>query len=126
MKEMIVFKLTMYVLPEKHLEIMQTLLAIIEPTAKKAGCLNFGVFCDIEDKNRFSLLGEWKTRENLDHHIASHQFSVLLGTQALLSKPLQIQIFTVSQSEGMDAIHTVRNNKKSNMSPTDGHRGPIR
>ena len=123
---MIVFKVTMNVLPEKHLEIMQTLLAIIEPTAKKAGCLNFGVFCDIEDKNRFSLLGEWKTRENLDHHIASYQFSVLLGTQALLCKPLQTQIFTVSQSEGMDAIHTVRNNKKSNISPTDRRRGPIR
>ena len=74
----------MNVIPEKQLEIMQTLLPMIEPTAKKAGCLSFGVFCDIEDKNRFSLLGEWKTRKDLDHHLASHQFSVLLGTKALL------------------------------------------
>ena len=48
---MIVFKITMNVIPEKQLEIMQTLLAMIEPTAKKAGCLSFGVFSDIEDKN---------------------------------------------------------------------------
>jgi quinol monooxygenase YgiN len=123
---MIVFKVTMNVLPEKHLEIMQTLLAMIEPTAKTAGCLSFGVYCDIENKNRFSLLGEWKTRENLDHHIASAQFSVLLGTQALLYKPLQTQIFTVSQSEGMDAIHTVRNNNKSKLSATDRHGRLIR
>ena len=123
---MIIVRITMNVLPEKQLEVMQTLLSMIEPTGKEAGCLNYAVSCDIEDKSLFSLLGEWKTRENLDHHIASYQFSVLLGTQALLCKPLQTQIFTVSQSEGMDAIHTVRNNKKSNISPTDRRRGPIR
>jgi len=123
---MIVFKITMNVIPEKQLEIMQTLLAMIEPTAKKAGCISFGVFCDIEDKNRFSLLGEWETREKLDHHIASHQFSVLLGTQALLCKPLETRIFTVSRSEGMDAVHSVRDHKKSNKSPPDGQRSLIK
>ncbi len=65
---MIVFRITMNVIPEKQLEIIQTLLPMIEPTAKKAGCISFGVFCDIEDKNRFSLLGEWETREALNHH----------------------------------------------------------
>lgn len=116
---MVVFRITMNVIPEKHLEIMQTLLSMIEPTAKKPGCLSFGVFYDIEDQNRFSLLGEWQTREDLDRHIASYQFSVLLGTKALLCEPLEIQVFTVSHSEGMDAIHTIRNNKKSNISASD-------
>ncbi len=105
---MIVVRIDMNVIPEKHLEIMQTLLPMIEPTAKKSGCLSFGIFCDIEDKNRFNLLGEWETREALDQHIASHQFSVLLGTKALLCEPLEIQIFTVSGSEGISAVHSVR------------------
>ena len=108
MQEMIVFRINMNVIPEKHLEITQTLLSMIEPTEKKAGCLRFGVFCDIENKNRFSLLGEWETREALDRHIASHQFSVLLGTKVLLSEPLEVQIFTVSGSEGMNAVHSAR------------------
>ncbi len=109
MKIMTVFRITMNGIPEKHLEIMQTLLPMIGPTAKKAGCLSFRVFCDIEDKNRFSLQGEWETRKELEQHIASHQFSVLMGTRALLAEPLDIQIFTVSRSEGMDAISRVRN-----------------
>lgn len=117
---MVVFRITMNVIPEKHLEIMQTLLSMIEPTARKPGCLSFGVFCDIEDQNRFILLGKWQTREDLDRHIASYQFSVLLGTNALLCEPLEILIFTVSHSEGMEAIHTIRNNKKSNISASDG------
>jgi quinol monooxygenase YgiN len=87
---MIIVRITMNVLPEKYLEFTQTLLSLIEPSGKEAGCLNYAVFCDIEDKNRFNLLEEWKTREALDHHIMSHRFGVLLGTKALLCEPLQM------------------------------------
>ena len=106
---MIVVRITMNPIPEKQLEVMQTLLSMIEPASKEAGCLSYSVFCDIEDKNRFSLLEEWQTREDLDQHIATHRFGALLGTKALLSEPLEIQIHTVSQSEGMEAINAVRN-----------------
>jgi quinol monooxygenase YgiN len=98
----------MNVLPEKQLEVTQTLLSMIEPTGKEAGCLSYTVFCDIEDKNRFSLLEEWESREDLDHHIRSHRFGVLLGTKTLLCEPPTIQIHTVSQMEGMEAIHAAR------------------
>ena len=105
---MIVVRITMNVLPEKQKELVQTLLSMIEPTGKEAGCLSYAVFCDIEDKNRFSLLEEWETREDLDHHLRSDRFSVLLGTKCLLCEPLKIQIFTVSDSEGIEAVNSVR------------------
>jgi len=108
---MIFFRITMNVFPEKQLEVMQTLLSMIEPTGKEAGCLSYSVFCDIEDKNRFSLLEEWESRENLDHHIMSHRFGALLGTKTLLCEPPKIQIHTVSQSEGMEAINAVRSKR---------------
>jgi quinol monooxygenase YgiN len=105
---MIFVRITMNVLPEKQLEVTQTLISLIEPTGKEAGCLSYAVFCDIEDKNRFSVLEEWESREDLDHHIRSHRFGVLLGTKALLRAPPKIQIHTVSQMEGIQAIHAVR------------------
>ena len=105
---MIVVRITMIVLPEKQLEVMQTLLSMIGPTGKEAGCQSYAVFCDIEDKNLFSLLEEWETREDLDHHIKSHRFGVLLGTKTLLCEPPTIQIHTVSQSEGMEAVDILR------------------
>jgi len=98
----------MNVLPEKQLEVMQTLLSMIEPTGKEAGCLSYVVFCDIEDKSLFSLLEEWETRKDLDHHIKSHRFGVLLGIKTLLCEPPKIQIHTISQSEGMEAIDAAR------------------
>jgi hypothetical protein len=87
--------------------------------------MSYGVFCDIEDENRFSLLEEWETREDLDHHIASNRFGVLLGTKALLCKPCGNRIHTVSHAEGIDAIHSVRR-KKANLSPTDGQRSLVK
>ena len=108
---MIIVRITMNVLPEKQLEVTQTLLSMIEPTGKEAGCLSYAVFCDIEDKNRFSLLEEWETREDLDHHIRSHRFGALLGSKTLLCEPPKIQINTVSQSEGMEAIDAARDKR---------------
>lgn len=105
---MIVLRVTLDVIPEKQLEVVQTLLSMIEPAGKEAGCLNYAVFCDIEDKNRFSMLGEWETRENLDHHLMSHRFGALLGAKSLLGAPMKIRIHTVSQSEGMEAIKAAR------------------
>ena len=108
---MIIVRITMNVLPEKQLEFTQTLLSMIEPTEKEAGCLNYAVFCDIEDKNRFNLLEEWETRKDLDHHIRSHRFGILLGTRTLLSEPPKIQINTVTRSEGMEAVDAVRSKR---------------
>jgi len=106
---MVMIRITMRALMEKHKEVMQTLLSIIEPTGKEKGCLSYHVFQDIENRNLFSLLGEWNTREDLDCHIKSDRFGVLLGTKSLLHEPLSIQIHTVSDSEGMDMVNALRN-----------------
>jgi quinol monooxygenase YgiN len=108
---MIVVRIIMNVLPEKQKEVMQTLLSMIEPPGKDSGYLSYGIFCDIENKNVFNLISEWKTREDLNDHIKSYRFSVLLGTKSLLSEPPQILIHTVSDSEGMEAIDAVRSKR---------------
>lgn len=108
---MIIVRITMNSLMEKRTEVMQTLLSMIEPTENRQGCLSCHVLRDVEDKNVFSLIQEWKTREDLNHHIKSDQFSVLLGTKSLLCEPQQIEIHTVSRSEGMEITHATRNKR---------------
>lgn len=108
---MIIVRIAMNVLPENQKEVMQTLLSMIESTGKERGCLSHHVFRDIEDENVFSLIDEWETREDLDQHIRSAKFGVLLGTKSLLCEPLKIQIFTVSHSEGIEAIDAVRSKR---------------
>jgi quinol monooxygenase YgiN len=109
---MIVVRIIMNVLPEKQKEVLQTLISMIETMGKEKGCLSYQVFRDIENQNVFSLLAEWNTRANLDHHIKSDRFGILLGTRSLLCEPLKIKIFTVSDSEGIEAVNSVRNKKE--------------
>lgn len=108
---MIMVQITLQVLPEKHLELQQTLLSLIEPTMKEPGCLRYAILGDIRNTNSFSLLGEWKSREDLDHHLRSPRFGVLLGAKTLLCEPQKIWIHTVSHSEGMEAVQTARNKR---------------
>ena len=105
---MIIVRITMNALIEKRTEVMQTLLSMIEPTETGRGCLSCRISRDIEGKNVFSLIEEWETREDLDDHIKSDRFSVLLGTKSLLCEPPQIEIHTVSHSEGMETVNAAR------------------
>jgi quinol monooxygenase YgiN len=104
----IIVRISMNALPEKRTEVMQTLLSMIEPMENERGCRGCHLLRDIEDKNVFSLIEEWETREDLDNHIKSYRFCVLLGTKSLLCESPQIEIHTVSHSEGIEAINDVR------------------
>ena len=105
---MIVVRITMNVLPEKQKELVQTLLSMIELTEMEAGCLSFALFCNMEDQNLLNLLEEWQTRKALNQHLRSDIFGVLLGTKSLLIEPHGIHIYTIGQSEGMEAVHSAR------------------
>jgi len=104
----IIVRITLNALIEKRTEVMQTLLSMIEPTENERGCLSCQVLRDIEDKNVFSLIEHWKSREDLNGHIMSDRFSVLLGTKSLLCEPPQIEIHTVSHSEGIETVNAAR------------------
>ena len=96
---MIIVRITMNVHPEKRKEVMQTLLSMLEPTRQEKGCLGHNVFLNIEDENYVSIIGEWETREDLDRHMGSDRFGILLGTKSLLKEKQRILIYTISHSE---------------------------
>ena len=105
---MIVVKIVMNVFPEKQKELVQTLLSMIGPMEKEAGCLSYALFCNMEDKNILNLLEEWQSRKDLDQHLQSDMFGVLLGTKSLLIEPHRIHIYTINQTEGMEAVHNAK------------------
>jgi len=106
-------RITMNVISEKKKELVQTILSMNGALKKEAGCMNCTLFVNIEDQNHLTLFEDWKTRKDLDHHLQSEMFGVLLGTKSLLVEPLEIQIFSVSGSEGIEAVNSVRKTKKA-------------
>jgi len=105
---MIAVRITLDVLPEKQLELIQTLFSLIKPVGKEHGCKIYKVYRDIKDENNFCLFEEWETREDLEQHIKTLRFKVLLGTKTLLRKPPEIRIYTVSRTQGMEAVTAIR------------------
>jgi quinol monooxygenase YgiN len=105
---MFIVRITMIALPEKRKEIMQTLLSMVETAGLEEGCLRYDGFLDLRDDKAFSLIGEWATREDMNRHIRSERFSVLLGTKSLLAQPLDINIHTVSHLEGVQVLQRLR------------------
>ena len=110
---MIIVKIMLNALSDKHLEVTQTLLSLIKPVGRETGCRNYTVFCDLHDQNRFCMIGEWETRKDLDRHLRSSEFSVLLGIKPLLRELLNIHIYTVSHLQGMEAVEAVRTKRIS-------------
>ena len=111
---MIIVRITMHVLPEKQKELVQTLLSLMPPMKKKAGCLSYAILCDVNDKNLICVLEEWESRKMLDQHLKSDLFGVLLGSKSLLCHSHGIQIYTVQQEEGMKAVLAVRSKRQEN------------
>jgi quinol monooxygenase YgiN len=105
---MVIVIIKMKALPEKWLELKQSLLALAEPTRKEKGCLSHDVFQDIENDNGLSLIDVWENREDLDDHLRSDTFTVLMGTRYLLNRPPEITMSEVSHSSGWEAVEAVR------------------
>jgi quinol monooxygenase YgiN len=105
---MIILKITMNVLSEKKKELSQTLLSMMEAMEKAEGCLRCTLYSDIEDKSLLMLLEEWRNRKDLDHHLRSEIFGVLLGTKSLLNEPHELDIYTIHQAESYEAVLAAR------------------
>jgi quinol monooxygenase YgiN len=94
----------MKVLPEKRMELSQTIVLLIGSIRTEKGC-NRCDFCQsIEDENRLFLLEEWDTQENLMSHLKSERFRVLRGAMNLLREPHEMVFHTVFHPAEMEEI----------------------
>jgi quinol monooxygenase YgiN len=101
---MVLLILRMKVLPEKYMELSQTIALLIGSIRTEEGCSRCEFCQSTEDENRLFLLEEWKTRENLMTHLKSRRFSVLRGAMALLREPCEMVFHTVFHPVEMEEI----------------------
>jgi len=94
--------------PEKRKELLQTFSAILGPIRREQGCLYCGCYVDIEADGTFYFREEWKTREDLDAHLRSAQFGVLIGAMSLLDKKPEIRFNTIASTAGAEAVDAAR------------------
>lgn len=96
------------VLPEKRKEILQTFKAILGPIRREQGCISCNCYVDVEAENIIFFKEEWKSSEDLDTHLRSVHFGVLIGAMKLLNKEPEIRFNTIASTAGTEAIKEAR------------------
>jgi quinol monooxygenase YgiN len=61
---------------DKTNEVLENLSAMIEPTQKEKGCIDYILHQDNEDPSLFLFYENWETSEDLDAHMQSNHFKV--------------------------------------------------
>jgi len=79
----------MKVLPEKRMELSQTIASLSSSIRKEKGCRRCDFCQSLEDENRLFLLEEWDTQKNHINHMKSDHFKVLRGAMNLLEEPYE-------------------------------------
>ena len=64
--------------PGKEAELKQTLLGLLGPTRREAGCINYDLHQSPEHPAKFLFHENWTSRELLDAHLKSPHIAALL------------------------------------------------
>ena len=88
----------------KRREVLQTLKAILGSIRREGGCISCNCYVDVEDEGIFFFKEEWMTREDLNNHLRSDRFAVLIGAMSLLTTDPEIRFNTVESMAGAEDI----------------------
>jgi quinol monooxygenase YgiN len=95
--------------PEKRDEIIQAIRLILGPVRVKSGCLSSDLYVDIENDNTFFLIEEWDNQGDLDEHLRSEHYRIVLSTMNYLCEPPVVKFNTVSDIGGLDVVDKALN-----------------
>ncbi len=90
--------------PAKRKEILQAVKAILEPIRLEQGCIECHCYVDIEAENSIYIKEEWETRDDLDAHVRSAHFGILLGAMKMLTEEPEIRVNSISSTTGLEEL----------------------
>ena len=65
--------------PGKEAELRAALVALIEPTSREDGFVNYDLHESVEDPGLFFFYENWKSAEHLDAHLAAPHLADFVG-----------------------------------------------
>ena len=105
---MIITTLRIVLPPEKKKESMQILRFLNEPIQVKPGCISCRIYQDVKNPNAFALVEEWESKEDLDKHIISDEYTMILALMDISSAPPEIKFNTIADFSGLETVEAAR------------------
>jgi len=97
------------ILPRKHRkEVFKALVRFKQLTEISMGCMGCHISRDIEKPNTLIYSEKWQTREDLEKHIRSPNYRLVLEIIELSSQEPEIKFFTISKIEGLEVVTCTR------------------
>jgi quinol monooxygenase YgiN len=94
---------------ERHRhDALRTLRVLRGHTTAKAGCVAFQVTQDLADPAVLTIIERWATRADLDAHIRSSDYKLLLAVIELAVRPPEIRFDVLEPVGGLDIVWAVR------------------
>ena len=110
---MIVLTIEMEIPAEHENELLPSLLLISERMALEDGCIDCYLFKDASYENRYRLIGKWQKEDDLEKHMQSEEFNLLLGPLSFLEKQPRMRLDLVSSITGMEKLDKLPDRQES-------------
>ncbi len=76
-------------------DLRKALLALIEPTRREDGCVQYDLHSHTSDPGRFVFYENWASEEQLERHATSpHLTAFLAASGDLLESPMCVETYT--------------------------------
>ena len=105
---MIIFTLRIKVPAERRKVFLDSARLTIGPTKVQPGCISCEFYQNLNDPDVVLYVEEWESRENLEHHIKSDPYRIILSLMELSAETPEIKLNTISKTEGLEAIEALR------------------
>jgi quinol monooxygenase YgiN len=89
-------------------KVIASLLPLIRSTRGQAGCRGCAVLTDVEDPRTLLLREEWDSQEQLDRHLRSEDYRLVLAAIELSQAAPQIRFDAVTTRAGIEMIEAAR------------------
>ena len=105
---MIIVTLRIKVPGNRRKEFLDSARLIMGPTKVQPGCISCEYYQNLDDPDVALLVEEWESKENLEQHIKSESFRIILSLIELSDESPEIKLNTISKTEGLETIEAVR------------------
>jgi len=89
-------------------EVLRTLRVLMGHTTARAGCAGFSLLQDLTNPEILTICDWWVTREDLDAHIRSADYRLLLAVIDLSVTPPNISFDNLEHIGGLEVVQAVR------------------
>lgn len=105
---MIVCTLTLVLSEPNRRTVIASLAPLMGATRTEPGCRMCALLVDAEDPRRVVLWEEWESRAQLDRHLGSEDYRLVLAAIELSREPPQLHFDTVATRGGLEVVEAAR------------------